>query len=182
MLTLDDVHAGSWGAAARVLLGELDWLEEFEASPRANPVALTELVLQSVSGKDEAWARARVDELLRMLEAPGVRQVLCHGGEASRVVEHDVPFARLIDGALQTGTIPRVVLTHDALGATVAAAVVGVAGDRVDSEEDARARAPGYRELVRAWRQATAEQWGIAPSVVSVTLLFLASGYAVEVA
>ncbi|MCA9718336.1 MAG: UvrD-helicase domain-containing protein [Myxococcales bacterium] len=177
VLSLDDAQAGHSALAIRAQLAELDWLGPYERSPRAAFAARLEIVRQAVPTRDEDWARARVEELDEVLQHDGVRAILREGeGEPGVRVEHEIPFARLEGGALQRGVLPRVVIGRSDADVWV----IGFPGDRVDDERDAKKRAKAYREVVRAWKQAAAEQWEVTPAAVRVTLLFIRAGVAVE--
>jgi hypothetical protein len=117
-----------------------------------------------------------------------VRGALSRGGAPVHAlqVERQVPFARLEAGALQTGEIPRVVLElmdHDVSQGTEGhvrrATVIGFCLDNVDTQELAAERALSYREPMSAWRNATAEQWGLERDQVAGVLLFVVAGLAV---
>ncbi|MBA3545155.1 MAG: UvrD-helicase domain-containing protein, partial [Nannocystis sp.] len=187
VLGLSDGPTTAWAAALRALFAEVAWLEEF----RGDRKALRAAVQAVVPNRDEAWASARVDEFLALLEAPDLRRALSRGGapETALRVERQVPFARLEGGALQTGEIPRVVLEHDdvahATGPEVQvrrATVLGFCLDTVEGPEHAAERAAAYREPMSAWRAATSEQWGLDKSEVAGVLLFVNAGVAVPLA
>ena len=187
VLALSDGPTSAWAAALRALFAEVAWLEEFRGDRRA----LRAAVQAVVPNRDEAWASARVDEFLALLDAPDLRRALSRGGAPATAlrVERQVPFARLEGGALQTGEIPRVVLEHDdvadATGPEVhvrRATVLGFCLDTVEGPEHAAERAAAYREPMSAWRAATAEQWGLERAEVAGVLLFVNAGVAVPLA
>jgi hypothetical protein len=188
VLSLESAAASQWMSAARAILAEIDWLESFESSPRSARAELISVVRRAAPTRDEAWAAGRVEELQLMLEQPEVRALLSRGAgdPSARSVEHELPFARLVDGALETGALARVVIQPAADSESDARPddvhVIGLVGERVATREEASARARSYRELVRAWRQAAGELWGLGPRAVRVTLLFLSSGYAISCA
>lgn len=184
VLVLSDGPTTAWATALRALFAEVEWLEEFRGDRRA----LRATVQAVVPNRDEAWAGARVEEFLGLLEAPELRRALSRGGAPATAlrVERQVPFARLEGGALQTGEIPRVVLEHDdvaeATGPEVQvrrATVLGFCLDAVEGPEHAAERAAAYREPMSAWRAATAEQWGLGRAEVAGVLLFVSAGVAV---
>jgi hypothetical protein len=184
VLALSDGPTSARAAALRALFAEIAWLEEF----RGDRKALRAAVQAVVPNRDEAWAAARVDEFIGLLEAPDLRRALSRGGAPATAlrVERQVPFARLEGGALQTGEIPRVVLEHDdvadATGPEVhvrRATVLGFCLDAVEGPEHAAERAAAYREPMSAWRAATAEQWGLGRAEVAGVLLFVSAGVAV---
>jgi len=184
VLALSDGPTSAWAAALRALFAEVAWLEEFRGDRRA----LRAAVQAVVPNRDEAWASARVDEFMPLLDAPGLRRALSRGGAPASAlgVERQVPFARLEGGALQTGEIPRVVLEYadmtDATGPerhVRRATVLGFCLDAVEGPEHAAERAASYREPMSAWRAATAEQWGLERADVAGVLLFVSAGVAV---
>ncbi len=175
-LSLDEAEAGHSALAMRAQLAEIDWLADYEQSPRASASARLELVRRAVPTRDEAWAEARAQEFDEVLEHASVRSILsARPSDPSVRVEHEIPFARLEGGALQSGVLPRVVLGGDG-----SVWVIGFPGDRIEEQRDAEKRAKAHREIVRAWQRAAGEQWEVEPKAVRVTLLFIRSGFAVE--
>ena len=184
VLVLSDGPTSAWAAALRALFAEVAWLEEF----RGDRKALRAAVQAVVPNRDEAWAAARVDEFLQLLDAPDLRRALSRGGAPAGAlrVERQVPFARLEGGALQTGEVPRVVLECADMSETTGpevhvrrATVLGFCLDAVEGPAHAAERAAAYREPMSAWRAATAEQWGLERGDVAGVLLFVNAGVAV---
>mgnify|MGYP003592508795 CR=1 FL=1 len=184
VLVLSDGPTSAWAAALRALFAEVAWLEEF----RGDRKALRAAVQAVVPNRDEAWAGARVDEFLQLLDAPDLRRALSRGGAPAGAlrVERQVPFARLEGGALQTGEVPRVVLECADMSETTGpevhvrrATVLGFCLDAVEGPAHAAERAAAYREPMSAWRAATAEQWGLERGDVAGVLLFVNAGVAV---
>ncbi|HEY0132505.1 MAG TPA: UvrD-helicase domain-containing protein [Nannocystis sp.] len=183
VLVLNDGPTSAWGGAVRALFAEVTWLEDFVEDRRA----LLAAVQKAAPNRDEEYAQTVVLEFLRMLTAATVRRALSRGGAPANAlqVERQVPFARLEAGALQTGEIPRVVLELDpnlpegTEGHVRRATVLGFCLDNVDTQELAAERALSYREPMSAWRNATAEQWGIERDQVAGVLLFVVAGIAV---
>jgi ATP-dependent exoDNAse (exonuclease V) beta subunit len=177
-LTLSASTAGLWGAAFCALLGEVDFFEDF----RARRERLITKVARAVPSRDDGWAAARVDEFLRMLDDhAGLQEALSRGPRrASARVEHDVPFARLVDGELQQGMLQRVVV-DDPGGVAESVEVFGFSHDKPATLEAAEERARGLRSLAKAWRAAASEQFGVAEDAISVSLVFIAVGYVVTV-
>ncbi len=176
VLTLSDAQVTHWNAAMRALFAKVDWLEEFTP----DRPALMAVVRAAVPGRDEDWAAKRVHEFLQLLAAPGLEAALRRGTVPAQAlfVEHQVPFARLDGGALQTGEVARVVLQRDGEGAVVQATVFGLCLDDVSDDAEARERAANYREVAAAWRAATAEQWDLPRTAVAGVLLFVRAGVA----
>lgn len=171
-LTLDDLTRNHWASALRALLAEVS------LSRTTSPI-----------GRDRSppWSRpcraARTsgppraaDELGRLLAQPELRALLSRASRpASATVDHERPFARLVDGELQTGALQRVVVSDAGVE------VVGFVGERQPSAAAAAERALAYRALARAWRQAAAEQFEIAEERVTATIAFVLSGHVVRV-
>ncbi|MCA9637759.1 MAG: hypothetical protein KC420_17150, partial [Myxococcales bacterium] len=172
-LTLSESNAGIWGAAFRALFAEIDFYEGFRPSRER----LAAAVIRAVPSRDEGWAAARVDEFLRMLADHSELQAALSRGSrpASARVEHELPFARLVDGELQQGVLQRVIV-DDAAGTVE---VMGFSHDKPATREAAEERARSFRALARAWRAAAAELHGIAEDKVRVELAFIAVGYVV---
>jgi ATP-dependent helicase/nuclease subunit A len=171
-LTLDDLTRNHWASALRALLAEVSFIEDYVAD-RARQIAA---VVKAVPSCEDEWAAARADELGRLLAQPELRALLSRAGRpASATVDHERPFARLVDGELQTGALQRVVVSDAGVE------VVGFVGERQPSAAAAAERALAYRALARAWRQAAAEQFEIAEERVTATIAFVLSGHVVRV-
>ena len=172
-LTLDDLARSHWAAALRGLFAEIDFIDHFAP----DRVALARAVARAAPACDEPWALARVEEFLRLLAHPELRALLSAAGRpADARVEHDLPFARLVDGELQTGHLQRVVVAGGGVE------VVGFVGDKLATREQAEERALAYRALARAWRQAAAEQFGVAEERVRAVIAFVLTGHVVALA
>ena len=172
-LTLDDLARSHWAAALRGLFAAVDFIDDFAP----DRVALARAVARAAPACDEPWALARVDEFLRRLAHPELRALLSAAGRPPDArVEHDLPFARLVDGELQTGHLQRVVLSGDGVE------VVGFVGDKPAAREQAEERALAYRALARAWRQAAAEHFGVAEERVRAVIAFVLTGHVVALA
>ncbi|MEZ4448855.1 MAG: UvrD-helicase domain-containing protein [Nannocystaceae bacterium] len=171
-LTLSEATAGIWGAAIKALFAAVDFLGE----ARLGRERLITLAQRAVPSRDEGYAGARVDDFLRMLEAPALAELLSRGTRpASARVEHELPFARLVDGELQQGILQRVVMD----GAKIE--VVGFSHDKPATPEAAAERAIAMRALARAWRDAAVEQFGVSEADVTVDVAFVAVGYVARV-
>lgn len=172
-LSLDDAVKNLWASAIRGLFAEVDFVDDF-AKGRAELVAA---VARAAPSCEESWAIARVDEFQRLVAQPELRALLGAAGRPPGArVEHDVPFARLVDGELQTGTLQRVVVAAGEIE------VVGFVGEKQPSREAAEERALAYRALARAWRQAASEQFSVAEDKVRTVIAFVLSGHVVAVA
>ena len=103
-----------------------------------------------------------------------------HPRPATAHVEHELPFARLVDGELQQGILQRVVV-DEVGGVATRVEVIGFSHEKPATLEAAQERARGLRALAKAWRAAACELFGVGEAAVSVTLVFIAVGYAVPV-
>lgn len=177
VLGLDDGQSGAWSGAIRALLAEVDWLETTLPDLKALSATWVDAVQAAVPQRDGQWAAARVDEFLTLLQQPEAAVCLgLRGRDLEAVhVEHEVPFARLVDGAMQTGYVPRVELFADK------ARVIGFPGDTLEDREAAEERTKRYGTQILTWRKAIAEQWGLELKAVSAALYYVRGGFAVEV-
>ncbi len=177
-LTISESTAGLWGAAFRALLREVDFYEDFVLRREA----LIESAARAVPSRDDGWAAARVEEFLRMLsDHEELRTALSRGSRpATARIEHDLPFARLLDGELQQGILQRVVVDEPG-GVATSVEVFGFSHDKPATLESAEERARSLRALAKAWRAAASELFGIGESKVTVSLVFIAVGYVVPV-
>ncbi len=177
-LTLSESTAGLWGAAFRALLQEIDFYEDFAPDREA----LIDIAARAVPSRDDGFAAARVEEFLRMLaDHKGLRNALSRGSRPNTTrVEHELPFARLVDGELQQGILQRVII-DDSQGPARNIEVIGFSHDKPATLEAAEERTRNLRALAKAWRAATAELFALSEDRVSVSLVFIAVGFVVPV-
>ena len=127
-------------------------------------------------GRDRAWRAERLEELHAALGSPAVRDALvrpCPGAELRR--EHR--FVRVQGGAVQEGSIDRLVLERDQEGRAVRAEVMdfksGSTSDPVELEQR-------HGDQLRTYRDVVVEQFGVDSSAVRLRILALGSGCIVD--
>lgn len=168
LLTMGDLATGPWIQAIKHLFMQVDRLQDFKQERDA----LMEAVMQVLPDHDVSWAQARVEEFLRMLEMPNIRQVLMQNLHADVHVEHQFPFARMLADGLYTGTIDRIELIHDD-EKNIRAGVVVFLGERVENFQAAQERIRVYRRFVELWQQVVAEEWKLPQASVTVNFVFV---------
>lgn len=166
------------GVALHKLFEQIEWLEEFNA----DRAALIEAVHRAAPRAEPAWTEQIVDEFLTMIARQEVHGALTRGQQpaASRRVLREQPFARLTDGAVQSGLIDRIVIELDAsTSGPRSATIIDFKTDQVDAAA-ARDHAQRYRGQLEAYRDAAAELLQLDPDRISLMLLFVTPGVSVR--
>ncbi len=174
-LAVRDAEPLDRGSALHRLFEQVEWLETFTR----DRAALARLVKTTAPRRDTAWCDEVVNAFLAALEQPAVRAVLSLG-EASPArtrVWTERPFVRLVDGRLQQGSIDRLVAHLDEDGRVRRATVIDYKSDVIEAA-GAEDRAEHYRGQVEDYRAITAHIFGLDPTDVEMTLLFVRPGVA----
>jgi ATP-dependent exoDNAse (exonuclease V) beta subunit len=111
-----------------------------------------------------------------MLKADAVRHALTRGSRERTAlgVNRELPFARLVDGRVQRGSIDRIVI--DRIGGRIrSASIIDFKTDQV-SASDAPLAASSYRSQLQTYRQAVAEMMAIDEKTSSIGVLFVEPG------
>jgi ATP-dependent exoDNAse (exonuclease V) beta subunit len=175
-LAVGDDGALRRGEAIHALFELVEWIEHFEPDPDE----LRAVVAATAPRRDGAWAQRQVDEFLGMIERPGIRDALRRGDRdpGTVTVDRERSFARLVDGALQRGTIDRLVIEREG-GAIAGATIYDFKTDDIPAGA-AATRAETYRSQLEAYRAAVSEQFGLDPARIGMVLLFCGPGVAVR--
>jgi ATP-dependent exoDNAse (exonuclease V) beta subunit len=177
VLELGDGEALDLGRAVHALFERLTWIEDFTA----DEAELEAIVARSAPRRDAAWRRGVVAAFLESLQRPEVRDRLARGDRPADGVKvwTEQPFARLQDGAVQQGSIDRLVAEYDAAGRPQRAVVIDFKTDRIEAKEAAD-KAEDYRPQLGVYRAAAATMLGLAEDAVEQVLLFVHPGVAVD--
>lgn len=175
--TLPHDDALDRGTAIHKLFEQIEWLEDWDR----DDAGLIDLVRSTLPRRDEAWAGQQVEDFIDMLDKPQTRQLLERGEAAgSRQAHRELPFARLIDGRIQSGYIDRLTLDRDEAGSVIRAAVIDFKSDPVEPAE-AAAKAEHYRPQLEVYRQAVIERFSPPPEAgIRLIILFVHHGIAVD--
>ncbi|MHC4990214.1 MAG: UvrD-helicase domain-containing protein [Planctomycetota bacterium] len=170
-----DEDATDRGTVLHALFEQVGWLEEF----RAEDADLMEVVRRSAPRRDARWKARQVEDFRAMLQQPTVRRTLRLGDrDASEwILWRERAFARLAADGLQRGRFDRVEISTALFGPDKAT-VLDLKTDQVDAGE-ATNRAEHYRPQMESYREAVAEQLGLAPDEVAAVLLFVVPDVAV---
>ncbi len=179
-LDLPDSAARDRGTALHGLFEQVEWIEEFQA----DRAALERIAAAAAPRRGAAWASRMIDEFLRSLETPGLREALSRRGRcaAGLDLERERPYARLLpDGGLDTGKIDRLEIERAAGGRATGAVVIDFKSHSIEPGGDgAAAAAASHRAQLEAYRSAAAAMLGLDETSVRMIVLFVGSGQAVE--
>jgi ATP-dependent exoDNAse (exonuclease V) beta subunit len=164
------------GVVIHALFQQVRWIEDFDV----DDAALHALVQGVVPRQPRAWAVSQVADFRQMISRTDIRTALaCGKRDRSRFeVKCEFPFARLIDGRVQRGSIDRIVTERRGSRIT-SASILDFKTDQV-SLADAPLLADRYRLQLRAYRQAAAEAMSIDEKCISIALLFVEPGIVVN--
>ncbi|UCD73830.1 MAG: UvrD-helicase domain-containing protein [Phycisphaerales bacterium] len=179
LFTLPDQAALDRGIAIHKLFEQIEWLEDFTPDESE----LRRLIQRTLPRRGEAWAKRQVEDFREMLGHPDIRDALSRDTEptTARQVFRELPFARLLDGRVQTGFIDRLIIERDAGGAPAAAVIIDFKTDAVEPK-DARQHAEAYRVQLETYRAATETAFGLPAPSIRMVLLFVQAGIAIELA
>jgi len=172
LLRLTDSNARLRGLAIHALFQQVEWLEDFEPDEQTL-LALVRSIAPRQSGE---WITAQVRDFRTMLKADAVRHALTRGSRERTAlgVNRELPFARLVDGRVQRGSIDRIVI--DRIGGRIrSASIIDFKTDQV-SASDAPLAASSYRSQLQTYRQAVAEMMAIDEKTSSIGVLFVEPG------
>jgi ATP-dependent exoDNAse (exonuclease V) beta subunit len=166
------------GTAVHAMFERIEWLED--GSP--DPTELAGVAAGSSPRRGAAWAAEQAGSFVDMLQHDAVRRVLSLGGRDRATVRVwcELPFARLVDGAVQQGAIDRLEAELGDDGSVRRAVVIDFKTDDI-SAADAEKSAESYRLQLKAYRQAAAQFLGIDAAAVETVVLFVTPGVAVTV-
>jgi ATP-dependent exoDNAse (exonuclease V) beta subunit len=177
-LALADGRARDRGTAVHAMFERVEWLED--GTP--DQAELARVAAGSSPRRSAAWAAEQAEGFAGMLRHEDVAHaVSLHGRDRATLrVWRELPFARLVDGAVQQGAIDRLEAEYDADGSVRRAVVIDFKTDEIDAadSEDAAQR---YRPQLDAYRQAAARFLAIEPSAVEAVVLFVTPGVAVRI-
>jgi ATP-dependent exoDNAse (exonuclease V) beta subunit len=174
-LALMDEAALDRGRAAHAALSLVGWLDD--GAPGRDAMLLA--AKAAAPRRSESWAANVVDQLLAAMDQPGVKAALSRqpGGRPYRI-EREVPYARIVEGGIESGTIDRLIVALD--GQTpVAATIIDFKTDAIPAEFAAM-RALGYQRQMDAYRAAAAEMFALPQESVKTAVVFIEPGVVVE--
>jgi len=175
-LALPEEEALDRGTAIHALLEQVEWLENFDADDES----LAEVVRRHAPRRDDPWIARQVAEVRTILARGDVPRILSRGrrAESSITVRRELPFARLVDGRLQTGRIDRLELEIGGSGLPARGTLIDFKSDTVAPGE-AAAHAERYRGQLEAYRAPAAAWTGLAADAIDLVVLFTGTGEAV---
>jgi len=177
-LGLTDGKARDRGTAVHAMFELIEWLED--GPPDRTELAGVAARLSPRRGA--AWAAEQAGSFVGMLEHDAVRRTMSLDGRdrSTLRVWRELPFARLVDGAVQQGFIDRLEAELGSDGSARRAVVIDFKTDDI-SAADAEKTAESYRPQLKAYRQAAAQFLAVDISAVEAQVLFVTPGVAVTV-
>jgi ATP-dependent exoDNAse (exonuclease V) beta subunit len=186
----ENQYALDRGSLIHACFESIEWLDD----PPLDRAALTKLVvrhappsLSAASVVDEFLALLKLGDSRKLLSpnayntpndlpfAASVKKLLAAQPLTARV-RREYPFARVVDGRMQQGSIDRLVLLYH--GETL------VAADIIDYKTDAdlAAAQEKHRDQLLAYREAVSRQFTLPPSHIAARLLMVKDGSIVMIA
>jgi ATP-dependent exoDNAse (exonuclease V) beta subunit len=174
----DEHEARDRGIAMHALFERLDWIESFAATDEE----LRAVARRAAPRRDAPWIEGLVRSFHEALARPAVAAILSRHqparGRATPTLRRELPFARLVDGAIQSGAIDRLIL-WSLDGRIVDAEIIDLKTDAV-TPDDAAAHAERYRPQLSIYRDVVSTLPGVAPDRMSVRVVFLATGQVID--
>lgn len=176
-LKLPAVEARERGTALHALFQHLRWLDQHEL---ADDAALLNIALAAAPRRGESWASEQVQAFRRMLQQPQVRAVFTReDSDKDRTRLYcELPFARTVNGSVQTGFIDRLVMRCDPNGVVELATVIDIKTDSITADEAVQ-HAEHYRPQLETYRDAVAELFKLDHQQIEMMLLFVVPDIAV---
>jgi ATP-dependent exoDNAse (exonuclease V) beta subunit len=176
-LGLADRQARDRGTAVHAMFELIEWLED--GPP--DETALVDVATRSSPRRGAGWARDQAERFAAMLNHNAVRRTMSLDGRdrSTLRVWRELPFARLVDGAVQQGFIDRLEAELGGDGSVRRAVVIDFKTDDI-SAADAEKTAESYRLQLKAYRQAAAQFLGIDAAAIETVVLFVTPGVAVK--
>ncbi|HRQ74957.1 MAG TPA: UvrD-helicase domain-containing protein [Phycisphaerales bacterium] len=178
-LTPANQDARDRGTVIHALFESIEWIEEW----RPDRDQLIRLVRDIAPRRGEAWAASQVESFLEMVEQPAIRNALARGqATAGELVLHrELPFARVVDGAIQSGYIDRLVAVRS--GSTYShATILDFKTDRLPDASPAAiaAQAEKHREQLLSYRAAAAEALALPRDTIAMKIAFVQPGAVID--
>lgn len=176
VLRLADSDARQRGLTIHALFQQVEWLDDFAVDAEA----LGEIVRAIAPRQTGQWIATQVADFRKMIDSKAIRAALsCDSRQrASLEVSRELPFARLVDGRVQRGSIDRVV-TKRTGGRIAAVSIIDFKTDAV-SPADAALLGTHYRPQLQAYRQAVMEMLNVDEMAISIAVLFVEAGMVVN--
>jgi len=172
VLRLRPDEAFDRGRALHALLEHVEWLDETGPDREG----CLDIVRSALPRRAREWCEGAVISFFEAIGREQVRGLLSRAQDAK--VWRELRFARMIDGAVQQGSIDRLVAWYEDAGdrsRCTRAQVIDFKTDEVCAE-DCAARASAYQAQIRAYRAAAAEFLSIDKSKVEAILVFVVPG------
>jgi len=169
-LAIGHSDARDRGKALHVLFEQVSWIDAFFAD---DPL-LAATVRRVVPRRSVSWISDRVSDFRRAIAKPGIRAALSMPTPRDATVElhRELPFARMVNGRVQSGFIDRLVLHRDADGQLSHADLIDFKTDEIEPVE-VQTRRAAYRSQLETYRAAVSEMFGLSADNVRMTLLFV---------
>ncbi len=177
-LRLHDPASRDRGIALHAMFEQIEWLDDFAMADSE----LARIAHIKTPRRPQSWIREQVSAFRRMRGNPRIREAL---SRASAQTNHahlyrEHPFARLIDGRLQTGFIDRLIVEDNDAGRPLAATIVDFKTDEVTDATGAAQCAERHRPQLEAYRAAVSALFKIDPAAVTMRLLFVEPGLVID--
>ncbi|MDH3583452.1 MAG: UvrD-helicase domain-containing protein [Phycisphaerae bacterium] len=166
VLDLQRVDALAYGTAIHAMCEQVGFLDE--QSPDVGAMV--------AAARATGWggdAPAEAESLVAVLGRGEVAAALVRPAGGA-LLRREEPFAYAAEGQMYTGVFDRLVLIEDG-GNIVAAQVLDFKTDRIDASGVGE-RVAFYKPQMDEYRRAACALYGLAPTVVTARLLFLAPG------
>lgn len=178
-LSPQNQEARDRGTAIHALFESIEWIDDWQPDRER----LMRLVREIAPRRSEPWAAAQVESFLSMVEQPAIRKALSRSGApAGEIVLHrEMPFARVIDGAIQSGYIDRLTAIRSGM-AYSDATILDFKTDRLPDVSPAAlaAQAEKHREQLLSYRAAAAEALGLPRDSIGMQIAFVQAGAVID--
>jgi ATP-dependent helicase/nuclease subunit A len=176
LLRLADSDARQRGLAIHALFQQIEWLDDFAVDADA----LEEIVRAIAPRQADRWIAKQAADFRKMIQTKAIREALTCGSRqrTSLEVSRELPFARLVDGRVQRGSIDRVVIERRG-GRIASVSIIDFKTDAI-SPADAVLLGTHYRPQLQAYRQAVVEMLNVDEKSISIAVLFVEPGLLVN--
>jgi len=166
------------GTAIHKLFEQITWLEDWDD----DTVDLPSLLKRTLPRRSTGWIDRRVEMFREMLLQASIRDVLFRGeSDPDRgEVYCEYPFARIVNGRLQTGFIDRLVIHYDSDGTVHSASIMDYKTDTIEVDS-AQEYAHRYHRQMETYQVAVAEWWAIPSDKITKKIVFVHAGAVVEI-
>ena len=165
------------GSVMHKLFEQVQWLEDFAV----DDATLLPIARSVAPRRDESWHRKQIAAFRAMLRKPEMAAALSCGANDSNLhrLHRELPYARLVNSGVQTGSIDRLVLRLDGRGRVTSATVIDFKTDAL-TQSTPTAQAETHRQQLEIYRDAVAEMFALAPEEIEMVVLLVGIGAAVR--